>query len=358
MVSLCALGILSAAVEESRAAWNNVFQPTLFCRKKPATTSNYVAPAVVFSSPVVAAPVVVAASPACSTCNAPPPQPSCNTSYTQRCFYQPVTTFETKTYYEPVTTMQTSYYYEPVTSYRISNYVDPCSSCVKQVATPETSYQLRAQSSPVQSWVQRCAQVPVTSYQKSCYWQPQTTCCQTTVGALIPAGAPVMAQPVQPPSITTVPAPSGPPSINEQRDPNTIDKSYYPQQFQQKSSGVPNASWQPTLGVPTFPTTSPTPPPPPVKLDRIVLGPDATVEGQVVRSDNSPKPNAKIIFVSSNQSMIPQTVTANSAGRFQASLAGGSWNVYLHGADGNPTFYTRIDVNDAQSRGITLVNNR
>ena len=208
MVGLCALGICSAAVEPAAAAWNNVFQPTLFGRNQAPTTSSYYgAPAVVYSSPVVAAPVlpvVAAASPACSTCNAPP-QPSCNTSYTQRCYYQPVTTYETKSYYEPVTTYQTSYYYEPVTSYRYSAYYDPCSCGYQQVATPVTSYQLRAQSSPVQSWVQRCAQVPVTSYQKSCYWQPQTTCCQTSVGALIPAGAAVAAPLAPPPSISITP---------------------------------------------------------------------------------------------------------------------------------------------------------
>jgi hypothetical protein len=162
MVGLCALGLWSAAAEPAAAAWNNVFQPTLFGRNRTSTSNYYVAPAVVYSSPVAAVPVVAAAIPACNTCNAPP-QPSCSTSYTQRCYYQPVTTYETKTYYEPVTTYQTSYYYEPVVSYRYSAYYDPCSCGYQQVATPVTSYQLRAQSSPVQSWVQRCAQVPVTA---------------------------------------------------------------------------------------------------------------------------------------------------------------------------------------------------
>src|ERR1700682_6749994 len=128
MVGLCALGMWSAAAEQAPAAWNNVFQPTLFGRTRTPSTSNYyVAPAVVYSSPAVVAPVAVgAAAPACNTCNAAP-QPNCSTSYTQRCYYQPVTTYETKTYYEPVTTYQTSYYYEPVTSYRYSSYYDPCS---------------------------------------------------------------------------------------------------------------------------------------------------------------------------------------------------------------------------------------
>jgi hypothetical protein len=360
MVGLCALGMWTAVAEQAPAAWNNVFQPTLFGRNRTTTSNYYVAPAVVYSSPVVAAPVVPVvanAAPACSTCNAPP-QPNCNTSYTQRCYYQPVTTYETKSYYEPVTTYQTSYYYEPVTSYRYSAYYDPCSCGYQQVATPVTSYQLRAQSSPVQSWVQRCAQVPVTSYQKSCYWQPQTTCCQTTVGALIPAGAPVSAPvvaPVGPPSIS--PTPGAPPNIDEQRGPANFDKSYYPQQPQSPVT-VPNTSWRPSLGVPTFPTTSPSlpPPPPPVKLDRIVVNPDATVEGQVVRNDNTPRPDAKIVFVSSSQPSVQRSVTANSAGRFYVALASGSWNVYLQGLDGKQNFYTRIDVNDTQPGRLTLVN--
>src|SRR5947209_20619141 len=77
MVGLCALGLWAAAAEPARAAWNNVFQPTLFGRSR-TSTSYYVAPAVVYSAPVAAVPVVAAAVPACSTCNAPP-QPSCST---------------------------------------------------------------------------------------------------------------------------------------------------------------------------------------------------------------------------------------------------------------------------------------
>ena len=123
-----------------------------------------------------------------------------------------------------------------------------------------------------------------------------------------------------------------PPSVNEQRDQGNVDKMYYPQQPAQRPVGSPNASWQPSLGVPTFPTTNPTPPP--VKLDRIVVSPDASVEGQVVRNDNTPRPYAKVLFVSGNQPSAPQTVTANSAGRFQANLATGSWNVYLENGDG------------------------
>src|SRR5438105_1546125 len=59
MVGFFALGIWSAAAEQANAAWNNVFQPTLFGRNRTTTSNYYVAPAVVYSSPVVAAPVAV-----------------------------------------------------------------------------------------------------------------------------------------------------------------------------------------------------------------------------------------------------------------------------------------------------------
>src|SRR5437016_13487303 len=154
-IGLCALGLLAAAAPPAPAAWNNVFQPTLFGRhRQPVAVSQYYVPP--------SAPVVAQSSP-CDTCQ----QTACSTSYTQRCFYQPVTCYQTQTYYEPVTTYRTSYYYEPVTSYRYSYYYDPCTCNYQQVATPCTSYQLKAQSCPVQSWVQRCCQVPVTTYQKS-----------------------------------------------------------------------------------------------------------------------------------------------------------------------------------------------
>lgn len=364
LVGTCALATLACDVATTQAAWNNVFQPTLFGRlRRQSTSSYYVAPVVVQSSPVVAAAAPVV--PTCNTCQSAPPS-NCSTSYTQRCFYQPVTSYQTQTYYEPVTTYRTSYYYEPVTSYRMSCYYDPCSCSYQQVATPVTSYQLRAQSCPVQSWVSRCVQVPVTSYQKSCYWQPQTTCCTTTEGALIPvngaAPAPPAA-PAAPPSITPVPPITNspaPPNVEERRSPPpanngepkqngtgspTYDRYYPPQgqpaQFQP----------QPRLGTPTF---SPAPPPPPVKLDRIVVGPDAQVDGQVVRSDNAPRPGAKVLFVNTATGQ-RETITANGAGRFRAELPGGDWLVFLHGVDGTPMFYTRLAVVPQRTASLTVL---
>jgi hypothetical protein len=339
MIVLSALGLVAVAAQPAPAAWDNVFQPTLFNRnRQPAVvTQYYVPPTVVQSSPIV-----VGSSP-CNTCN-PCPQTTCSQSYVQRCYYQPVVTYQTQTYYEPVTTYKTSYYYEPVTTYRYSAYYDPCSCGYQQVATPCTSYQLKAQSSPVQSWVARCTQVPVTTYQKSCYYQPQTTCCTTTPGPVIPATP-------APPIIDQQTAPSmrdlAPPQVEEKRAIGTggsmSDRLYPPSQPQ--APVMPPASMK-------LPQPSPTNPS--VKLEGIVMGPDARVDGQVVRNDNSPKANAKLMFVGA-QAGQRYFATANTAGRFSVSLPSGNWNVYVYGADDLPTYSTQVSVTGSRQPAFTLV---
>jgi hypothetical protein len=92
-----------------------------------------------------------------------------------------------------------------------------------------------------------------------------------------------------------------------------------------------------------------------VKLDRIVVGPDARVEGRVVRSDDTPRPNAQLIFVSADRLAPRQAITANSAGRFRVTLAPGGWMVFIQGPDGTPTFHSRIEIGDHPEPRITLV---
>lgn len=381
VIGACALGVWAAAAADVSAAWNNVFQPTCFFGRHRRTTTNF-----------VAAPVVAHAAPAAACCPTPAPAPACpqqqcSTSYSQRCYYQPVTTYQTQTYYEPVTTYKTNYYYEPVTSYRYSCYYDPCTCSYQQVAVPTTSYQLRSQNCPVQSWVQRCCSVPVTTYQKSCYWVPQTTCCTTTEGAPIPAAngngnghgmavvpgvaAPpaVAVQPgvAAPPQVTTTPQfgvnpgiPNPPPNVSESRSgpPPVINEhrnggTNYERTYPLPQQTTPGTSFRPPAAQPR----QPSPPPPPVKLDRIVFGPDATVEGQVVRGDNSPRPHSRVRFVGADRQGPDREVFANSAGRFQTTLAPGGWLVFLTAPDGTQVFHSRIDVAAHRNPApITLVN--
>jgi hypothetical protein len=370
MAGLCVVGAWAVAVAPAWAGWDNVFQPTLFGRhRQPVSTSQYYVPPVVVAqaSPVVvaqASPVVVAQSAPCEPCQ----QQKCTTNYIQRSYYQPVTTMETRTEMVPVTTYRSSYYYEPVTSYRYSSYYDPSSCGCTQVAVPSVSYQLREQKCPVQSWVSRCVQVPVQGYQKVDYWQPQTTCCNTTLGAPVyGAQPPPQIQSAPPPSIAPI---EGPPSISGNKTQGTgtskpWDAYYPPIQPNQPvmpeiRSSNPSTSWQPQLGQPVpVQTNSPAPQMqprqgPPVKFDRIAVGPNSQVEGQVVRSDNSPKASAKILFVNASTGK-RHTIYANTAGRFQAELASGSWLVYLHGANDIAFYHSRVDVNGAQTRQVNLV---
>jgi hypothetical protein len=162
-------------------------------------------------------------------------------------------------------------------------------------------------------------------------------------------------------------SPDMPPSISGNKTPGTGTSKpaqwemYYPPNqpnMPEIRSSNPNTSWQPQLGQPLpIQTNLPQPQPkqnPPVKFDRIAVGPNSQVEGQVVRSDNSPKASAKILFVNASTGQ-RQTIYANTAGRFNAELATGSWLVYLHGANDIAVYNGRIDVNGAQARQVNLV---
>jgi hypothetical protein len=341
IIGLSALGMWAMSALPVGAAWNNVFQPTLFHRNRPTTVQYYVPPTVVAASP-------------CQTCQPPCPQPcpqtSCSTSYVQRCFYQPVTCYTTKTYYEPVTTFRTSYYYEPVTSYTYSCFFDPCTCSYQKVATPCTSYQLRAQSCPVQSWVQRCCQVPVTTYQKSCYWQPQTTCCTTTPGAPIPIGA-------QPPAVIQQPAPpSAPPSVIQQPAPpgptapsiTSPAPSLYPPSVYQNSYGTGNPPTAPAPPVmPPASLKAPLPPVPPLKLEGITMAPNSRLDATVVHRDRTPQAYAKVMFRGTQSGRVFFT-TANTSGNISIELPSGNYLVYLYGPDDIAALSTQIQVRGSQ----------
>lgn len=387
---LCALALLAAEAGFASAAWNNVFQATLVSRRQPVAAQTAQTASQPGASKMVVGQLVCASCGglgstsgysyssgyAGSSGNGCCPQQQCcptqqcTTRYIQRTYYQPCTTYQSKSYYEQVTSYQTSYYYEPCTSYRYSCAYDPCTCSYQQVAVPQTSYTLRSQCCPVTSWVQRCGYEPVTTYRQACYYEPVTTCCSTTTGAPVTSipqtasQAPVVTEQrsTMPPAVTEqrstsppvvdIPAPPADdmldgmgmrntrPYTNRAKFPNTSSKQPAPQN-----------TWQPSKAAPA--PRQITPPSPPVKLDRIVVGPNAQVEGQIVRSDNTPRPNALVTFVSADKSLATQKVTANYAGRFRVTLPSGGWLVYLDAANGTSVYHSRINV-DGQ-RHVTLV---
>ncbi len=305
---------LDAGSRPLQAAWNNVFQ--VACHHRPAV--SYYAPSACCPQPVC-----------------------CQTQYVQRSFYQPVTTFQTRTYFEPVTSYRTSYFYEPVQSYRYSCYFDPCTCSYQQVAIPTTSFRLRAQCCPVTSWVQRCMTVPVTTQQLAHYWEPVTTC--TSAGAPIPATpAPALA----------APPPSSGPGVSEGRIPPTPGVLEQPGRPNGSSfERSPDPSARPGSG--NLQRSSP--PPPTVRLDKIVAAPPGNVEGQVFRGDSAPQAGARLLFVSTARQGVRQTATADTTGQFRVTLGGGEWLVYLHAADGRPVFHSKLELRENEPRKVTLV---
>lgn len=323
----CALALLVGEAGSLHAAWNNVFQVCCHhCGGAPA-------PAVANYGPC---------------CDPQPccPQQTCTTRYVQRCYYQPVTVMQTRTYYEPVTTYKTSYYYEPVTSYRYSFYRDPCTGCCQQVATPCTSYRLRSQCCPVTSYLQRCAMTPVTTYQQAFYYEPVTTCCQTSCYTPPPCATPgVIDRGTAPqPGVRDIPgaAPGGVPGVQQYNDSmppaGTSSRQFVPQ--------TPRVR----VPVPQSPAA-----PPSVKLERIVAIPPHNVEGTIVRDDHTPQPNVRLKIISADRQGAEQSVTANSAGQFRATLATGGWLVYVQRNDGKLDFVRKIEVRDDEPKQLTLV---
>jgi hypothetical protein len=325
----CALALLVGEAGSLHAAWNNVFQ--VCCHHCGG-----------------AAPAVANYGPCCDPqpcC----PQQVCTTRYVQRCYYQPVVTYQTRTYYEPVTTYRTSYFLEPVTTMRTSCYCDPCTGCCRQVCTPCTSYRVRSQCCPVTSYLQRCCSVPVTSYRQAFYYEPVTTCCQTSCcptpccptsngasGVIDRSTAPL-------PGVRDVPG--GTPGVQQYNDTmppaGTSSRQFAPQTPTTPRVNVP---------LPQRPLA-----PPSVKLERIVAIPPHNVEGTIVRDDRTPQPNVRLKIISAEHQGAEQSVTADSAGQFRATLAAGGWLVYVQRNDGKLDFVRKIEVRDDQPKQLTLV---
>jgi hypothetical protein len=100
----------------------------------------------------------------------------------------------------------------------------------------------------------------------------------------------------------------------------------------------------------------PASPPPRVRLDRIAALPGHNLEGQVVLgSGQVPQPGARLLFVSADAAGRQQSVTADSQGRFRATLDSGNWLVYVRNLDGAPVFQEKVGVSEKGTRHVTLM---
>jgi hypothetical protein len=344
-------GLVALATGAGRAdaAWNNVFQVCCHNCGSAPTTSGFVA---------------AYADPCCpQPCPQPCPQQVCETRYVQRTYYCPETHYETQTRYEPVTTYRTSYFWEPVTSCRVSCFFDPCTCSWRQVSTPVTSFRLRSQCCPVQSWVARCYSVPVTTMRPYTRCEPVTSCYWTTAGATAgaapaPYTPPAGAMPGAGVGDSSRPPANAGQGVNDsgsgasESQKRPFDQ-YAPQGYRQyapPAGGTPKSASPPTKVRPdTFVQA-----PPAVQLEKIVPVTSANVEGVVVRADEKPDAGARLTFRRADREGVTHTVTADSAGRFKATLASGGWVVCTHRADGQLVPHTRIDVREDKTSEVKL----
>jgi hypothetical protein len=106
---------------------------------------------------------------------------------------------------------------------------------------------------------------------------------------------------------------------------------------------------------PASPSRLPATAPPRAKLEGIVVGPAAEVQGRVVSRDNRPRAGTVVVFVSPSQRGREHPVTANRVGKFRVALASGEWLVYVKDADAKPVLNSHFTVRDNETRNLTLV---
>jgi hypothetical protein len=147
------------------------------------------------------------------------------------------------------------------------------------------------------------------------------------------------------------------PGVQETPGKDASGQPLYDRRYAPPGDNMPPASGSSLRPVPQRQPSAlpPAPLPPRVKLDRVVALPVPTLQGQVVLGNNAPAAGAKLLFVSAARRGPQQSVTADGVGRFRVTLASGSWLVYVAGADGRPTFHSKIDLKDTETRQVTLV---
>src|SRR5262249_30203893 len=147
--------------------------------------------------------------------------------------------------------------------------------------------------------------------------------CTTTSGPLIPAQegvtippTPTTPQPQMPPSggagVTEYPPRNGSTGLPFERN--------YPQTDTAPKTDGSSYRQLPPKGTTPLRQTLPAPPNPKVKLNQIASIPGGQIEGQVVRSDNSPWAGARVMFVCVDRHEPRKTTYTDATGKFQVAL--------------------------------------
>lgn len=303
LLTLTAAGLVASA-DFAAAGWDNVFQAACWHCRRPARTSYY----------------------------APPAAPAnAHTETVQRCEYEPVTVMKPVTEQVAVPTIERRYYDDPVTTYSTRSYYNPETCRTECVTVPRTSFVRREECNTVTKYIERVRMVPTQSQRKVCYNTPVTTITQygpTTKTyecdncQLPPAGG------TRPPAVEV--QPSRPPSVSPEYIPPT---------------NMPSGS---QIKRPVAPYTGPV-------TARSVSRTKAAVRGEVVLNDRAtPRPDAKVIFLSASDLANRHETTADAYGNFDLDLPAGDWFVYLGTGTGRAAYQNTVTVGEA-GKSLTVV---
>lgn len=274
---------------------------------------------------------------------APAPVRAQRVEYQRSYYYEPVTVMKAERYTEEVPTQVRSSYFEPVTTYTRASYYDPCTGCCQDICVPRTSYVRKEQCNTVMRYVERIRMVPVQVQRKVevtrpvvTYFGPETRRYVAEDCELPPAG--VAAPAPAGPRVDVLP--SSPPSVAP--DSGNIAPQTLPTVPNSRQRTMPPPA-RPVTGVVNAHTTS------------RQQGP-ASLRGEIVLSDQlTPRPGAKLVFVSSTDHNRREYVTADRFGNFDLRLPAGDWHVYLGNGDGRAVYHKKITVKPYDTREFMVV---
>ena len=70
---------------------------------------------------------------------------------------------------------------------------------------------------------------------------------------------------------------------------------------------------------------------------------------------HTPRPGAKLVFVSAADTAVREYVTADRFGNFDVRLPAGDWHVYLGNGDGRALYHKKITVGEYDAREFKVV---
>ncbi|HET6574697.1 MAG TPA: hypothetical protein VFG68_13910 [Fimbriiglobus sp.] len=321
LAPLLAVAGLLATGGDAAAGWDNVFQVCCHdCKSRPIRSFFR--------------------AQGCDDCAQPQPQPQRRVEYQRSYYYEPVTVMKQERYTEEVPVRVRSYYWDPVTSYTRASYYDPCTGCCQDICVPRTSYVRKERCDTVTRYVERCRMVPVQVQRKVEVTRPVITYYGPETRRYLPADCEL-------PPAGAMPAPAVPRVDELRTNPPTVtpEGGYIPPQRLPTIEGSRRRMLSPVR-----------PAAGPVNAHTTSRPGPASLRGEIVQSDQvTPRPGAKLVFVSAADHNRREYVTADEFGNFDLRLPAGDWHVYLGNGNGRATYHKKITVGAYDAREFTVV---